>query len=243
MSGGNNSLMLREQTLGEDAHRILQFLEQQGTFRFPTLTTGLFSAAAGEGGDFELTGYRSVWVRDNIHIAHAHLMWGNCAKAEAALKSLMAYFTKYRHRFTDAIEGRSDPQNPMHRPHIRFDGGQLIEVDERWSHAQNDALGAFLWLYSEYCRQRPPGTPTAAEWEMLVEIVYFLKTIQYWQDEDSGPWTSATTWPTAIGCWNRVWKRNGACSTRSFRFTMVCDFVPPAKWKIGAGRFTTCNVR
>lgn len=188
MADAENSLVLHEHSLGERAPQILAFLEQQGTFRFPTLGTGLFSAAAGEGGDFELTGYRSVWVRDNIHIAHAHLKWGDRAKAEAALKSLMAYFKKYRFRFTDAIEGRSDPRDPMRRPHIRFDGTRLAEVDEKWSHAQNDALGAFLWLYSEYCRERSPGTPTADEWEMLVEIVYFLKAIEYWKDEDSGHW-------------------------------------------------------
>lgn len=188
MTVGDNSLVLREQSLSEDAQRILSFLEQQGTFRFPTLSTGLFSAAAGEGGDFELTGYRSVWVRDNIHIAHAHLKWGDCAKAEAALRSLMAYFTKYLFRFTDAIEGRSDPRDPMQRPHIRFDGTHLTEVDEKWSHAQNDALGAFLWLYSDYCHQRPVQTPTPEEWKLLCECVSFLQKVQYWKDEDSGHW-------------------------------------------------------
>ncbi len=179
-----DSLVLHERTLGEDAHRILAFLERQGTFRFPTFGTGLFSAAAGTGGDFELTGYRSVWVRDNIHIAHAHLMWGEPAKAEAALKSLMAYFVKHCRRFTDGIEGRGDPSDPMQRPHIRFDGDQLSELDEKWSHAQNDALGAFLWLY---CRTIK-GTPTPDEWSLLVELVHYFKTIRYWQDEDSGHW-------------------------------------------------------
>ncbi len=50
-------LALKEQSFQDDAKRITAFLEQQGTFRFPTLSTGLFSAAAGEGGDFELTGF------------------------------------------------------------------------------------------------------------------------------------------------------------------------------------------
>ena len=185
-AGIDSALGLQDQTLEIDAQRALDFLEQQGTFRFPTLPTGLFSAAAGEGGDFELTGYRSVWVRDNIHIAHAHLKWGDRKKAEAALQSLMAYFTSNLFRFTDAIEHRSDPRDPMQRPHIRFDGTHLVEVDEKWSHAQNDALGAFLWLYSDYCWQR--GAPTPEEWSVLSECVHFLKTIQYWEDEDSGHW-------------------------------------------------------
>lgn len=181
-------LALREPTFESDARRITEFLEQQGTFRFPTLRTGLFSAAAGEGGDFELTGYRSVWVRDNIHIAHAHLVCGEASKAVTALHSLLTYFGKYRSRFTDAINGQSDPQDPMQRPHIRFDGDHLIELDEKWSHAQNDALGAFLWLY---CRMRstivtPPLTTDEAS--LLASVVLFLKTVRYWQDEDSGHW-------------------------------------------------------
>ena len=35
------------------------------------------------------------------------------------------------------------------RPHVRFDGRTLSEIgDQRWAHAQNDALGYFLWLSS-----------------------------------------------------------------------------------------------
>lgn len=178
------SLLLHERTLADDSRRILAFLEQQGTFRFPTLRTGLFSAAAGEGGDFELTGYRSVWVRDNIHIAHAHLKWGERDKGLAVLKSLMAYFLKYRNRFTDAIDGRCDFNDPMQRPHIRFDGNYLVEVDEKWSHAQNDALGAFLWLYSQTLVEES----SAAELQLLAAIPQFFEKIEFWQDEDSGHW-------------------------------------------------------
>lgn len=179
----NDSLVLREQTLEDDAQRILHFLEQQGTFRFPTLGSGLFSAAIGDSGEFQLTGYRSVWIRDNIHIAHAHLVWGDAAKARGVLQALMKYLQKHQHRFTDAIEGRCDTREPMLRPHVRFDGDHLIELNEKWSHAQNDALGAFLWLYSQMTE-----APTPDEWSLLVELVSFFGTIQYWQDEDSGHW-------------------------------------------------------
>ncbi len=178
------SLLLHERTLANDSRRILAFLDEQGTFRFPTLRTGLFSAAAGEGGDFELTGYRSVWVRDNIHIAHAHLRWGEQEKGRAVLKALMTYFLKYRNRFTGAVDGSCDPNDPMQRPHIRFDGNHLLEVDEKWSHAQNDALGAFLWLYSQSLVKES----SAAEMQLLATIPQFFAKIQYWQDEDSGHW-------------------------------------------------------
>lgn len=180
----DDSLVLHETTLSDDAGRVLAFLEQQGTFRFPTLATGLFSAAAGEGGDLELTGYQSVWVRDNIHIAHAHLAWGETDKSRAVLQALAQYFRQYLHRFDNVIDGLSDASDPMHRPHIRFDGNHLLELEEKWSHAQNDALGAFLWLY---CKTLP-REPSPDEWNLLSQFVHFFKTIRYWQDEDSGHW-------------------------------------------------------
>jgi len=183
----DNSLAIREDFLAEDARRVLAFLEERGTFRFPTLNTGLFSAAAVEGAEFDVTGYRSVWVRDNVHIAHAHWVWGETDKAAAAMASLMSFFVKHRHRFTDAIAGRSDPSEPMHRPHIRFDGERLEELNEKWSHAQNDALGAFLWLYSKLAIAGQVR-PSRDEALVLADLVEFFHVVRFWQDEDSGHW-------------------------------------------------------
>ena len=183
----DNSLVIREDCLAEDARRVLAFLEERGTFRFPTLKTGLFSAAAVEGAEFDVTGYRSVWIRDNVHIAHAHWVWGETDKAVAAMTSLMSFFVKHRHRFDDVLAGRSDPNEPMHRPHIRFDGERLEELIEKWSHAQNDALGAFLWLYSKLTIAGQVN-PSRDEAQVLVNLVEFLHSVRFWQDEDSGHW-------------------------------------------------------
>lgn len=183
----DNSLVIRADSLAADAHRVLTFLEGRGTFHFPTLGTGLFSAAAGEGDEFDVTGYRSVWVRDNVHIAHAHWVWGETDKAVAAMSSLMNFFVKHRYRFDDAIAGRSDPNEPMHRPHIRFDGERLEEVNEKWSHAQNDALGAFLWLYSKLARANHVR-PSRDEAVVLANLVEFFRVVRFWEDEDSGHW-------------------------------------------------------
>lgn len=183
----DNLLAIREDFLAEDARRVLAFLEERGTFRFPTLKTGLFSAAAGDGAEFDVTGYRSVWIRDNVHIAHAHWVWGEADKAVAAMVSLMSFFVKHRHRFADAIAGRSNPSEPMHRPHIRFDGERLEELIEKWSHAQNDALGAFLWLYSKLALAGRLK-PSRDEAQVLSDLVEFFYFVRFWQDEDSGHW-------------------------------------------------------
>ena len=185
MTDASDRLVLSDHCSYHDVSQLIGFLEDQGTFRFPTLPNGLFSAAAGESDDFHLTGYRNVWVRDNIHIAHAHTQWGETGKAVKAIKSLMAFYLKHSHRFTDIIQGRVDPSNPMNRPHIRFNGDTLDELDEKWSHAQNDALGAFLWLARKLDRE--------CQWdhterELLERIIQFLAVVEYWRDEDSGHW-------------------------------------------------------
>ncbi|WP_010583422.1 glycoside hydrolase family 15 protein [Schlesneria paludicola] len=176
---------LHETSSAQDVTRLLTFLEEQGTFRFPTLANGLFSAAAGAGAEFEVTGYRHVWVRDNIHIANAHAEWGETNKAIAAIRSLMAFYLGHQHRLTDIISGRVDPTEPMHRPHIRFNGDQLQELDEKWSHAQNDALGAFLWLSGKLAHE---CQWSAVELKVLDLMAEYLRTVEFWQDEDSGHW-------------------------------------------------------
>ena len=185
MTDRGETLALQDDCSLQDVIELKRFLEEQGTFHFPTLPNGLFSAAAGAGGEFELTGYRNVWVRDNVHIAHAHWQWGETDKAVAATKSLMAFFTKHEHRFVDIIAGRVDPSDPMNRPHIRFDGHHLNELSEKWSHAQNDALGAFLWLATQLtdeCRWN------ALELDLLANVARFLDAVKFWNDEDSGHW-------------------------------------------------------
>jgi phosphorylase kinase alpha/beta subunit len=195
----NNS---RNQTLSADTVRgITQFLVSRGTFDFPTLDNGLFSAAAGEGGDFELTGYRNVWLRDNIQIAWAHLaVLNDPAIPLRCIQTLTEFYAAHRHRFADIIEGRADFNEPGNRPHIRFNGAELRENSEKWSHAQNDALGYFLWLTCELVK-RNALTPATTDWTLIAQLVRFWMVIKVWQDEDSGHWEEVRKIAaSSIGC-------------------------------------------
>ena len=124
-----------------------RFLNQQGTFEFPRLRSGLFPAASGVGADFEATGYRSVWIRDNVQIAFAHFQIGEIDVALKCVLALASFLSTQRLRFERIIRGETGSSDPMKRPHIRFSGEDLSELPEKWAHAQNDALGYFLWLY------------------------------------------------------------------------------------------------
>ena len=180
---------------------IRQFLTSQGTFEFPCLSTGLFSAAAGEGQDFELSGYRSVWVRDNVQIAWAHLAAGlGPAIPVRCLQAIATFYQRYRCRFVEIIEGRADFREPMNRPHIRFNGADLTELPEKWAHAQNDALGYFLWLT---CRLVAVGALPAeqTDWDVLSLLLRYWEKIEVWQDEDSGHWEEVRkVSASSLGC-------------------------------------------
>ncbi len=143
----------------QDIGKISRYLENQGTFNFPQLNNNLFSAAI-LAEKTEYTGYTSVWVRDNIYVAYSHYLVGETEVATKNVRTLMDYFRKSEQRFKKIIERQVNPQEIMERPHIRFNGYNLEEIQQEWTHAQNDALGYFLWFYwgaikSSCCS--PPG--------------------------------------------------------------------------------------
>lgn len=178
-------LMRHEYTI-EQIHRVLEFLEHSKTFNFCSLSTGLFPAAL-TSEENQYTGYRYVWIRDNVYVSYAHYVVGNFDVSIKNLSSLMDYFKIHRHRFEKVIDTPNIANDVMERPHVRFDGENLQEVDEKWSHAQNDALGYFLWFY---CRLLNEGflSPKSEDIEILALFPLYFSAISYWQDRDSGHW-------------------------------------------------------
>jgi len=169
-----------------DVREISAYLQEKGTFEFPVFPTNLFAAARLEPGN-EYTGYNNVWVRDNIHIAHAHYVNGHVDIACRCVNALAFYFYTHRSRFETIITGEADPADPMLRPHIRFNAATLDEIPVTWAHAQNDALGYFVWLF---CRLANEGfiAVQSHEWDLLGLFALYFRAIGYWQDEDSGHW-------------------------------------------------------
>ncbi len=168
----------------DDVRDILALLNAHGTLRFAPLPTGLFPAAALDPAAAAESGYGNVWVRDNVYIALAHEKAGRLDVTAGVVTALSRFYGKYRHRFKDIISGLADPNVVMNRPHVRFNGLNLAENNENWAHAQNDALGYFLWIYCRLARRgvlEPDG-------ELLALFALYFERIRYWQDEDSGHW-------------------------------------------------------
>lgn len=78
----------------------------------------------------------------------------------------------------------------MNRPHIRFNGNNLSEINEKWAHAQNDALGYFLWFFCKLANAKEI-IPTESQKQLLALFALYFDKIQYWQDEDNGHWEEA----------------------------------------------------
>lgn len=178
---------LKDSYTTEDLQKLETLLNDAGTFRFEALSNGLFPAALALQDDTEYTGYSNCWVRDNVLVAWGLYASGRVEPAVRSLQTLAQYFLKSRHRFDNLITGKSDPSDPMQRPHIRIRGEQLEEIDQHWAHAQNDALGYFLWAFSRLACDRV-FEPTSDQIDLMILFVETLHALKFWEDEDSGHW-------------------------------------------------------
>jgi phosphorylase kinase alpha/beta subunit len=181
----------------KDLEGLEKILIDAGTFTFSPMKTGLYPAAALTPELARQTGYGNVWVRDNIHVANALAIGGREADADRVALALAKFYSDHAAKFYEIIEGRRSHHVPMHRPHIRFNGAELVESEEIWPHAQNDALGLFLWFY---CRRALLGA-FPADFALLEMFALYFERISYWRDADSGHWEErAKVEASSIGC-------------------------------------------
>ncbi len=175
---------IREKYTKGDLDRLQRFLTDAGAFQFNAMKTGLFPAADLSPAAAAQTGYGNVWVRDNIHIAHALALVGREDWADRAALALAKFYADHRAKFFAIIGGGRSHHFVMHRPHIRFNGAELVEDPQQWPHAQNDALGYFVWFY---CKRALAGA-FAADFALLEMFALYFERIEYWGDADSGHW-------------------------------------------------------
>jgi phosphorylase kinase alpha/beta subunit len=161
--------------------RIRHGLDEHETLELKPLRTGLYPASGADAIDH--SGYQNVWARDNVYVAYAQWESGHADAAAAVATALLAFYSKYRHRFAVI-----DPADAVRRPHVRFDGLALEEIPgEQWPHAQNDALGYCLWLWATLASNGALRLDADQLATMALLSGYFA-AIRFWQDEDSGHW-------------------------------------------------------
>jgi hypothetical protein len=169
-----------------DLRRIEEQLFAAGTFYIPQLPNGL-CAAAGQQGPENASGYQHAWLRDNAMVAYSGWRCGELEASFQAINSLEQFLMTQIPRMNALIarpEGKEDVRN---RPHVRFEAHTLAELDQPWSHAQNDALADVLWLRL-LTATKGDFPLTADEAELLGTLARYFGAIEYWRDRDSGPW-------------------------------------------------------
>jgi phosphorylase kinase alpha/beta subunit len=178
--------LIKDRYNSSELKHLFNLLKSNKTFYFRNLRNGLFPAAD-LSSDNSYTNYDKVWVRDNIFVAYTHYLNGMENEAIQTVRSLSAFFYKYKHRFEDIINGKTDFNIPMNRPHIRFNGADLSESPEIWAHAENDALGYYFWFLTKLANEKKL-TFTEEEKHLFSLYILFFQKIEFWKDEDSGHW-------------------------------------------------------
>jgi GH15 family glucan-1,4-alpha-glucosidase len=176
--------LIRTNYRREDLDRLEAFLIERGVLKFRPLRSGLYPAVQTE---TTASGYQNVWVRDNVFVAHAHAANQRPEVAVAVVRALTKYFLKHLDRFDDIISGALDRNDPMERVNVRFDGDTLEELPQKWAHAQNDALGYFVWLFCNLAAERA-FVVSGDDLALMEKFLDYFQAIRFWQDEDSGHW-------------------------------------------------------
>jgi phosphorylase kinase alpha/beta subunit len=176
--------LIRTDYTREGLDRLETFLTERGVLKFRPLGSGLYPAVQTQA---TASGYQNVWVRDNVFVAYAHAANGRLDVAVAVVRALSQYFSKHLFRFDDIISGAVDRNDPMQRVNVRFDGSSLEELPQKWAHAQNDALGYFVWLFCKLAAERAFSV-SGDDLALIERFLGYFQAIRFWQDEDSGHW-------------------------------------------------------
>jgi phosphorylase kinase alpha/beta subunit len=178
--------LIRFDYAAKDVQAIIDLLKREGAFKFPQFPNGLFPASGFDPRKHKITGYQNGWVRDNVYVAYAHYVLGERAAALKNAHALVSFLKTQRHRFLAIVDGKSDPSEAMNRPHIRFNSHGR-EISQAWSHAQNDALGYFLWFFCQLILDKQIKV-TPEELDLLGCFPLYFKAVRFWNDRDSGHW-------------------------------------------------------
>lgn len=178
---------LREAYAPADVARVRRQLEALGLLVLPALPNGLYAANPAPPAGTAYTGYGRTWVRDTVHVASAAWDAGDTRAAGRVAAGLLAFYLTQAPRFARAIAGEARLDDPMDRPHVRFDGEAIAELAEPWPHIQNDAHGYALWFLS---RAALAGLLPLDErlTSVLAALAAYFAAIRYDTDRDSGHW-------------------------------------------------------
>ena len=162
---------------------LAEYLTTQKVFSFTPLSSGLYPASPSTA---ELGRYRFAWMRDNACIARTFVVRNLEPQAVGIARALLRYASLHTNRYDFVTTHRSDDGDVMNRPHVRWNGETLTELEEPWAHAQNDAHGHVLSLLADLMHS------AALSWdevrEYVTQTVRMFEALSVSTDADSGVW-------------------------------------------------------
>jgi len=175
--------LIKDFYLPEDLARIDTLLQDRKTLTLDPDSNGLFAASSGSAAKSS-TGYQDVWIRDNVMVASSFLLRGKTNIPTATMQGLTRLLESQEERFKAIITEPAKRQDIQARPHVRFNSRG---TSQKWSHAQNDALGYALWL--RFLLANRGHLPIEQkEYPFYCLLPKYFAAIEYWTDADSGAW-------------------------------------------------------
>ncbi|MFC4078301.1 glycoside hydrolase family 15 protein [Salinithrix halophila] len=128
--------------------------------------------------------YSYVWIRDVCYTVLPYL-GTPCDRYERAYHALLDLFRRYEWKID--IHTRKKPVYLYEYIHARYTQ-KLTELDQPWGHAQNDAIGLFLWGVAEGVRRGKRILRDEKDREICEKLVRYLACLEYWDHADNGMW-------------------------------------------------------
>ena len=128
--------------------------------------------------------YSFVWIRDIVYTV-LPFMQKPSERYEKAYHALFDLFKTYEWKID--IHRQKRPVYLFEYIHSRY-STDLKELPVEWGHAQNDAIGAFLWGVGEGFRLGQKVIRDEKDLEIVQKLVDYLDCLQYWQAKDNGMW-------------------------------------------------------
>lgn len=145
--------------------------------------SGLFAASKKDAP----TGYGKAWLRDNFYECLAFEYIGDWETVRKTYRAVLDIFLKHEYKIDFAIK-----EKPMHRHeyiHPRYNPETFDEFWEEWGNKQNDSIGSILFKIGQLEHIRGVKILEGEDDRRIVQkLVYYLESIRYWEDSDSGVW-------------------------------------------------------
>jgi GH15 family glucan-1,4-alpha-glucosidase len=102
-------------------------------------------------------------------------------------RAILDIFKKHEYKIDYAIAKK--PEHTHEYIHPRYHPETFTEYWEEWGNKQNDSIGCILFAVGNLEKDHPGFIVESEDDRRVIQkLVWYLSTLQYWHDEDSGMW-------------------------------------------------------